>query len=150
MQHQPVHENFLVQKDAQGARENSYRRTSLPLVSSSSLYRNSLICGQTFTQYSSLQKHGRVHDGKKPYECDFEGCGHAFSQVNLSPFTHSKISNLNRHKRIHTGEKPYECKVCGKKFASGSNLKQHAHIHEDSVCHLTPSRYIERAHRLLV
>jgi KRAB domain-containing zinc finger protein len=56
-----------------------------------------------------------VHDKKKPYRCEHEGCDQAFSQV----------SNLIRHQRIHTGEKPYVCDTCNKQFASGSNLKQH-------------------------
>jgi uncharacterized Zn-finger protein len=41
------------------------------------------LCDQTFTQYSSLQKHARVHDKKKPYRCEHEGCDQAFSQVIL-------------------------------------------------------------------
>lgn len=80
------------------------------------------LCGQTFSQYSSLQKHGRVHDKKKPYKWDHRGWHKSFSQ----------ISNLIRHKRIHTGEKPYKWKICSKKFASGSNLKQHEQTHENS------------------
>ena len=90
------------------------------------------ICGHTFTQYSSLQKHGRVHDKKKPYHCTFPGCSLSFSQVYELGFTW-QISNLNRHKRLHTGDKPYKCDICGKKFASGSNLKQHQYIHEEQV-----------------
>ena len=38
-------------------------------------------CNQTFTQYSSLQKHARVHDKQKPYKCTHPGCDQAFSQV---------------------------------------------------------------------
>jgi uncharacterized Zn-finger protein len=60
-----------------------------------------------------------VHDKKKPYVCQHEGCGRGFSQ----------ISNLIRHKRIHTGEKPFKCDQCDKAFASGSNLKQHEQTH---------------------
>ena len=52
---------------------------------------------QAFMQYSSLQKHMRVHDKMKPYKCHFPNCKLAFSQVN----------NLQRHMRRHTGEKPF-------------------------------------------
>jgi len=36
---------------------------------------------KTFDQKGSLEKHIRVHDGTKPYRCDFPDCGKAFSQV---------------------------------------------------------------------
>nr|AAZ94904.1 putative zinc finger transcription factor protein [Moneuplotes crassus] len=80
-------------------------------------------CGQCFTQISSLQKHGRVHDKRKPYICKYDSCGMAFTQA----------SNLIRHERIHTGIKPYKCDRCDKSFASSSNLKQHKEIHQSEV-----------------
>ena len=84
-------------------------------------------CDATFVQYSSLQKHQRVHDKRKPYPCNFENCNKAFSQVRnkILSFFGLKISNLIRHQRLHTGDRPYVCDHCRKSFASGSNLKQH-------------------------
>lgn len=37
------------------------------------------VCGNAFTQYSSMQKHLRTHDKVKPYTCDV--CEKSFSQV---------------------------------------------------------------------
>ncbi|CDW77247.1 UNKNOWN [Stylonychia lemnae] len=90
-------------------------------------------CQQTFAQYSSLQKHQRVHDKRKPYVCKFDGCNQAFSQ----------ISNLIRHERIHTGEKPYICNFCKKKFASGSNLKQHVQVHDNDDTRIQYKCYVD-------
>lgn len=38
-------------------------------------------CKKKFTQYSSYQKHLRIHRGEKPYICDEENCRHSFTQV---------------------------------------------------------------------
>lgn len=75
-------------------------------------------CGKQFTQYSSLQKHERIHRGERPYACG--ECGHAFTQ----------ISNLKRHERLHAGDKPHVCHVCSKPFSTLSNLRQHVQIHD--------------------
>ena len=94
---------LLLQEDPKGTRTHSHRRTTLRLVSTPCtklilLLYNSLIttynkwlmgeysktCHSTFAQYSSMQKHQRVHDKKKPYKCKYEGCAQAFTQVPAS------------------------------------------------------------------
>lgn len=54
------------------------------------------ICGGTFSRYSSLWSHKKLHSGEKNYKCNI--CGLAFA----------KAVYLKNHARIHTGEKPYK------------------------------------------
>lgn len=54
------------------------------------------ICGGTFSRYSSLWSHKKLHSGEKNYKCTI--CGLAFA----------KAVYLKNHSRIHTGEKPYK------------------------------------------
>lgn len=49
------------------------------------------ICGNLFSEMSSLRRHMRIHKGLKPYECSL--CGRCFRQGN----------QLKTHLRIHTG-----------------------------------------------
>lgn len=54
------------------------------------------ICGGSFSRYSSLWSHKKLHSGEKNYKCTI--CGLAFA----------KAVYLKNHSRIHTGEKPYK------------------------------------------
>lgn len=55
------------------------------------------ICGNLFSEMSSLRRHMRIHKGLKPYMCQL--CGRCFRQGN----------QLKTHLRIHTGNNLLYC-----------------------------------------
>ncbi|KAM0363002.1 hypothetical protein ACHAO7_011148 [Fusarium culmorum] len=77
-------------------------------------------CPKSFDQISHLQIHIRMHNGEKPYSCDFPGCDRSFSQK----------GNRNSHRRRHTGERPFSCDQCSCQFPQGGNLQAHLKTHE--------------------
>nr|CAD7416529.1 unnamed protein product [Timema poppensis] len=93
------------------------------------------VCDGTFSRYSSLWSHKRLHSGDKPFKC--ETCGLAFA----------KAAYLKNHGRVHTGEKPFKCAVCGMQFSQSPHLKNHERIHSGErpyqceVCDKTFARH---------
>lgn len=62
------------------------------------------VCGDAFSQISTLKTHLQTHTQQKSHTCDI--CSVAYS----------KRSILSVHMRSHTGEKPYSCVVCRSAF----------------------------------
>ncbi|XP_063229595.1 zinc finger protein 227-like isoform X2 [Bacillus rossius redtenbacheri] len=93
------------------------------------------VCDGTFSRYSSLWSHKRLHSGDKPFKCEI--CGLAFA----------KAAYLKNHCRVHTGEKPFKCAVCGMQFSQSPHLKNHERIHSGErpyqceVCDKTFARH---------
>lgn len=93
------------------------------------------ICDGSFSRYSSLWSHKRLHSGDKPFKCEF--CGLAFARA----------AYLKNHGRVHSGERPFKCEVCGMQFSQAPHLKNHERIHsgerpyECEICNKTFARH---------
>lgn len=94
------------------------------------------ICGGSFSRYSSLWSHKKLHSGEKNYKCTI--CGLAFA----------KAVYLKNHSRIHTGEKPYKCNTCGMQFSQSPHLKNHERTHSGEkpyVCEVCDKGFARHA-----
>lgn len=71
------------------------------------------LCGKCFACESYVQRHMRIHSGKKPHQC--LTCKKCFVRK----------SNMRRHMRTHSETKPYQCVTCQASFTNKTNLNRH-------------------------
>lgn len=57
----------------------------------------------------------RVHNGQRPFKCDYADCDSCFPSYN----------SLIEHKKKHATERPYVCGYCNLKFMKLSTLNMH-------------------------
>ena len=80
------------------------------------------ICNKSFSDHSSLKRHGLVHQEEGKFPCDI--CGKVLK----------KRDSLRDHMRTHNGEKPFHCNYCHYRGSSSSLLAHHKkQRHPDEV-----------------
>jgi len=88
-------------------------------------------CGKGFHQKGNYKNHKLTHSDEKQYKC--ETCGKAFHQ----------IYNLTFHMHTHNDTKPFTCSLCGKGFCRNFDLKKHMRkLHDKTETEITPSASI--------
>ena len=88
-----------------------------------------------------MKSHLGTHESDKPFMCDL--CGTSYRQkitLQRHKLTHSKVNSFHcttcgkyfrhkhylvQHERVHTGSKPFPCTQCDKAFTQRSNLAKH-------------------------
>ncbi|XP_018394258.1 PREDICTED: zinc finger protein 91 [Cyphomyrmex costatus] len=89
-------------------------------------------CNKEFKYISALRRHEIIHNGEKPFECEY--CGIRISQKNnLRRHIVRKHFNEERYKSNEHLNAPdevsYKCKTCNKEFNNNSALCRHEIIH---------------------
>ena len=116
-------------------------------------------CDRRFFRLNSLQRHMKIHQKVKPFECTV--CGKRFTfksylqkhqqtrgvkkfKCNICGRLFTIKEKVNHHyKLVHEEVKPYKCETIGKSFAVKYKLTMHEKIHIDirpyecSICKLS-------------
>ena len=81
------------------------------------------VCQVFYPRKSHMILHVRIHTGEKPYVCDYENCGKAFSRP----------GTLSDHKkRNHEKVFQHVCPICEKRFYGRSDMLTHIVIHDEA------------------
>jgi len=80
-------------------------------------------CTKRFPRSYELVRHAKIHDGVKPFPCDWPGCDKEFA----------RSADLKRHIKSHTIDaahviRNHACAHCDKKFARAYELTRHAKV----------------------
>ena len=118
-------------------------------------------CNKGFSRKESLEQHKTtVHDGVKPFECEFESCGSTFARkfelqkhvkiihdkvlpekrfkctVHPCKAAFSHKGHWSEHlKKIHGEKNPYKCQICSDvEFSTKNELTHHTkNIHDVNI-----------------
>ncbi|KAM3718748.1 Kruppel-like factor [Dirofilaria immitis] len=66
-----------------------------------------------------LKKNCSIHDGERPYCCNWPSCLWKFA----------RSDELTRHYRKHTGDRPFNCTLCCRSFSRSDHLNLHVKRH---------------------
>ncbi|KOB67795.1 Zinc finger protein, partial [Operophtera brumata] len=75
------------------------------------------ICGGSFSRYSSLWSHKKLHSGEKNFKCGICGIAFAKAVCETCGSAFSQAAHLKNHAKVHSGEKPFKCDICTAAFA---------------------------------
>ena len=106
------------------SKSNSRKKTRLDINISSSPKREVMfgceICGKILANKTTLAQHIKIHEGKKPFNCDI--CNYRCSQK----------GDMKTHvASVHEGKKPFKCDICDYSCSQKGNMTRHvSSIHE--------------------
>jgi len=93
-------------------------------------------CGKKFTAQKALANHVKLHTGEKNHSCT--RCGAKFVQLN------SLLVHWTKHiGKVADDLDDLVCKICGRKWKSKANLRQHEAIHSGIMfsCNMCESAF---------
>ena len=87
------------------------------------------ICGQAYSDKSTLKKHKQVHDPSRPFGCSISGCTWRFRTKTM----------CDAHIQGHGSKRTFKCEVCGYAFRQKHHLQRHEKVVHNIVHEPKPS-----------